>query len=233
MIADIRALLDRFAVENSATAAELREFLSADQAGRQQAVAGMVAGFQALLGQIAAGNQTAAVELRTFLDSDRQARSAATASFMATTHANRQAMAEALADRLDQFKDTLKATVSGSLAGFVAERSELRRTLDEVAQLWHAFAAAMAGGSPQPAEPAVTAAPPPAPAPPVEEVDVADQILAYLTGHPAGAKLVDMEPTFGLARPQLGKLLRHLVDSGKVVKDPETLVYTLAEGSSL
>jgi len=45
--------------------------------------------------------------------------------------------------------------------------------------------------------------------------------------HPEGVKLVELEPVLGLARPQLGRHLRNLIDSGKVVKDPDTLVYTL------
>jgi biotin carboxyl carrier protein len=134
-------------------------------------------------------------------------------------------MAKTLAAQLEQFKAALEADVSGTLAGYAAEHAE-------VVQLWREFAAAMAGGFPKPAEPAPMVAPPP-PAQPTEEVDAAELVLAYLAGHPEGAKLVDLASTFGLARPQMGKLLRHLVDSGQVVKDPETLVYKLAEGNPL
>jgi hypothetical protein len=150
---------------------------------------------------------------------------------MADLNADRRAMAEELADRLAGFKVALQADVSESLAGFAAERVELHRSLAEMAQIWRAFAAAMRG---RPAEkpPVFVERAAPAPevpvAPPSEAEDVAERVLSYLAGHPEGAKLVELEPLIGLSRPQLGRYLRHLVDSGKVVKDPETLVYKLA-----
>jgi len=186
----------------------------------------MVADIQALLKDIAADNDATAAELRAALSSDHQARSVATADFIAAVNANRQSMAEALANRLDAFRNTLAAQVSGSLDGFAAERADLRQSLAEVAQIWREFAAAMRG-SPIAAPPAPAEEPAPPPVkPPVE--DMADRLLAYLAQHPEGVKLVELEPEFGLSRPQLGKHLRSLVDSGKVVKDPQTLVYKLA-----
>jgi DNA-binding transcriptional ArsR family regulator len=218
MIADIQALLQNIAVDNDATAAELRAALSSDYQARSAAT-------QALLKNIAADQAVTAAELRAILSSDHQARSAATAGFMADANADRRSMAEALAKRLDAFKGMLEAQVSSSLNGFTAERADLHRSLVEMAQVWREFAAALHGNTvaaqPEPATPA-----PPAAKPSAE--DVADRLLAYLAQHAEGVKLVELEPEFGLSRPQLGKHLRALVDSGKVVKDPETLVYKLA-----
>jgi len=225
MISQTQALLNRFAAEQGATAAQLHDTLTADRTQRQQLVAGMIADIQALLKNITADNNTTAAELRAILDSDHQARSATIADFMADVTANRQHMAEALANRLDSFKSTLEAQVNDSLTGFAAERADLCRSLAEMAQLWHEFAAVMHGKpaapQPEPVEP-----PPPAAPPPVEDVET--RLLTYLGQHAAGVKLVELEPVFELSRPQLGKHLRDLIDSGKVVKDPETLVYTLA-----
>lgn len=225
MIANTQALLNRFAADHGATAAKLHETLTANRTERQQLVAGMIADIQALLKNIAADNDDTATELRATLSSDHQARSAATADFMADVNANRQSMAEALANRLDTFKSTLEAQVSGSLTGFAAERADLHRSLAEMAQVWREFAAALHGriiaAQPEPTKPA-----PPAVKPPAEDVN--ERLLAYLAQHAEGVKLVELEPEFGLSRPQLGKHLRSLVDSGKVVKDPETLVYKLA-----
>jgi len=218
MIADIQALLQNIAVDNDATAAELRTALSSDRQARSAAT-------QALLQNIAADQAITAAKLRATLSSDHQARSAATADFIAAVNANRQSMAEALANRLDAFTGTLEAQVASSLTGFATERADLHRSLAEMAQIWHEFAAALRGNTvaaqPEPATPA-----PPAVKSPAEDVD--DRLLAYLAQHAEGAKLVELEPEFGLSRPQLGKHLRNLVDSGKVVKDPETLVYKLA-----
>ena len=238
MIANTQALLNRFAADQQATAARLHETLTADRTERQQLVVGMIADIQALLKNIAADNDDTATELRATLSSDHQARSAATADFMAAVNVNRQSMAEALANRLDAFKGTLEAQVSSNLTGFAAGRADLHRSLAEMAQVWREFAAAMHGNQvwrefaaamhgntvaaqPEPTEPA-----PPAAEPPAEDVD--ERLLAYLAQHADGVKLVELEPEFGLSRPQLGRYLRSLVDSGKVVKDPETLVYKLA-----
>ncbi len=225
MIANTQALLNRFAAEQGATATRLHETLTADRTERQQLVAGMIADIQTLLKNIAADNDATAAELQAYLSSDHQARSTSVADFMAGVNANRRNMAEALANRLDAFKSTLEAQVSGSLTGFAAERADLHRSLVEVAQLWREFAAAMHGSTvavqPEPAEP-----PPPAAIPPAEDVN--ERLLACLAQHADGVKLVELEPVFGLSRPQLGKHLRGLIDSGKVVKDPETLVYKLA-----
>jgi len=224
MIADTQALLNRFAADQQATAARQHETLAADRIERQQLVAGMIAEIQALLKQIALDNDTTAAELRATLSHDHQSRSVATASFMAAVNANRQSMAETLANRLDAFQGTLEAQVSSSLNGFAAGRADLHHSLAEMAQVWREFATAMRGrtvaAQPEPAEPA-----PPAANPPVE--DVTERLLAYLAQHADGVKLVDIEPEFGLSRLQLGKHLRGLIDSGKVFKDPESLVYKL------
>jgi len=225
MIANTQALLNRFAADQKAEAARLHGALTADRTERQQLVAGMIADIQTLLKNIAADNSATAAELRANLSSDHQARSAATTSFMGAVNANRQSMAEALANRLDAFNGTLEAQVSSSLKGFTAGRADLHRSLAEMAQIWREFAAGMRGATsaaqPESKEPAPAAAKPSA-------EDVNERLLAYLAQHPNGMKLVDIEPEFGLGRPQLGKFLRGLVDSGKVAKDPETLVYKLA-----
>jgi hypothetical protein len=99
-----------------------------------------------------------------------------------------------------------------------------------MAAIWGEYAAAMRGTVEALAEPELVVEPPDQPAVGTlshDEVLTAG-VLSYLAEHPEGAKLVDMEPALGLARPQLGKLLRHLVDAGTVVKDSETLVYKLA-----
>jgi len=218
MIADTQTLLKNIAADNDAMAAELRTTLSSDRQAYSAAT-------QALLKDIAADQAVTAAELRATLSSDRQACSAATADFIADANANRRSMAEALANRLDAFKGMLEAQVASRLNGFTAERADLHRSLAEMAQVWREFAAALHGNTvaaqPEPAKPA-----PPAAKPPAEDVN--ERLLTYLAQHADGVKLVELEPEFGLSRPQLGKHLRALVDSGKVAKDPETLVYKLA-----
>jgi len=238
MVATIEAMLDRFAAENQAAATELHQVLDANTAQRQQTVASLLAHIRALLQQLAAENRTAALELQAFLTADRTARDSTMAAFMADIVAQRHAMTNELAAGLDQFVTSLSVAVSATLANFSNERHALHASLAEMAAIWGAYAANLQ--EPEMQEPEVAAMPQPvaeaepAPASGSEvgalpaEVDVIARILNFLASKPEGAKLVELEPELGLSRPQIGKHLRGLVDSGKIVKDPETLFYTLA-----
>ena len=254
MQAETRAMMAQVSAERSDMGAALRESLAQNKGERAQEVASMIAEIEAMLARMSAENQAAAGELRSFLMSDRETRSQTVASMMDGIASDRKAMAAALAERLENFTAALQADVTGTLAGFAVDRAELHDSLVEMSQIWQEFAAAMRG-QPKPAAKPVTskaakpkadkpkadkpkaakpkAAPAKAektavapPAPDDEEVNLA--ILAFLADHPDGVKLVDMEPVFGLARPVLGRHLRSLVDAGKVMKNPDTLVYQLS-----
>jgi len=109
----------------------------------------------------------------------------------------------------------------------VKERAALNESLREMGEVWREYAAAIRG---QTAEaPTSPAAPPIEEAEPVVDVssDLEGEILEFLATRPDGAKLVEMEAVFGLSRPVIGRQLRLLVDEGKVVKDPDTLLYKL------
>jgi hypothetical protein len=227
MVANITAMMDQFTVENRAMAAELRTSLATNLAARQQAVAAQLTDIKVKLGQFAAENRAAAAELHAYLNATSATRSAAVAAFMAETVANRQAMTKDLVMRLDHFLAVLEAEVSGTLAGFAAERNNLHASLAELATIWREYTAGRFespdtedNSEPVAEELPVSAAP--------AESDIAVRILSYLATQPEGTRLVDLEPVLGLSRPQIGKYLRHLVDDGKLVKDPETLVYKLA-----
>ena len=45
-----------------------------------------------------------------------------------------------------------------------------------------------------------------------------DRVFAYLADHPDGTKLVELEGEFGLARIQIAKVIRELMDDNKVEK---------------
>jgi pantothenate kinase len=215
-------LLDQIAGANHASAVEMRETLAADRAQQRRDVAAMVVAIRSLLSEMDSANSQAAADLHACLSSDKQARAAATAGFMANTTASRQATAEALADRLEQFRAALQSDVSDTLAAFAGARGELSRSLSEMAKAWRDLTTMMreSAGQTQPNPPV------PAVAQPVAVgADATSGILSYLADHSEGAKLVELMPMFDLARPQMGRLLHNLVDSGKVVKDPETLVY--------
>jgi len=223
-VTEITAMLDRFAAEHRATAAELHQSLSDNMAARQREVADMRAEIRVMLHRFSAENRAAATELHAYLNADRAARSSEVAAFMAETLSERQAMAKDLAAHLDHFMTSLGAEVSGTLAGFAEERRDLHASLAEMATVWQEYKAGKWNGE------AATAAPPqePEPVAPSPSEEAMARILKCLSSLPEGAKLVELEPMLDIPRPTLGKYLRHLVDSGQVVKDPETLVYKLA-----
>ena len=225
--ADAQATLQRIAADRQSMAAALDEELRQSRSQRQANVVDLLTEFQAMLQRIATENRSAAEELRNFLTEDNAERHRAVADLMAGIAADREAMSDAQAARLHDFKVALDAEVSSTLMGIAKERVALNESLREMGEIWREFAAAMRNGGQQPSE---APSEPMAEAEEPEEVDSDDmerEILEYLAGKPEGVKLVEMEPVFGLSRPVLGRQLRKLVDSGKVVKDPDTLLYKL------
>ena len=45
-----------------------------------------------------------------------------------------------------------------------------------------------------------------------------NRVLAHLANHPDGAKLTEMEEEFGIARIQMARTIRVLIDDSKVEK---------------
>lgn len=227
--ADAQATVQRMAGERQAMAETLNESLAESRAQRQATVSSLLAEFQAMLERIAAENRNAAEELRTFLSKDSAERHQFVAEMMAGISSDRQEMADALAARLGDFKGALSTEVTATIAGFATERVALNESLREMGEVWREYAAAIRGQ---------TAAAPTSPAAPLVEEeaepeandsgDLESEILEFLATKPEGAKLVEMESVFGLSRPVLGRQLRFLVDAGKVLKDPDTLMYKLA-----
>jgi hypothetical protein len=59
--------------------------------------------------------------------------------------------------------------------------------------------------------------------PPIEEIveraaALREQVFEYLANHPDGTRLVELEQEFGLARIQIAKVVRSLIDENKVEK---------------
>jgi len=226
--ADAQATMQRIANEREAMAVALNQDLAESRAQREATVTSILADFQAMLEHIAMNNRNAAEELRSFLSKDSAERHQAVADMMEGIAADRQAMSQAQAARLNDFKAAMTAEVNATIGGFAKERIALNESLREMGDIWREFAVAMRS-TPQPQSVATTE--PVVEAEEAEDSDSSDiehEILEYLTTKPEGAKLVEMEPVFGLSRPVIGRHLRMLVDVGKVIKDPDTLVYKLA-----
>ena len=51
-----------------------------------------------------------------------------------------------------------------------------------------------------------------------ETAALSDRVFEYLANHPDGTKMADLEKEFGLARIQMAKITRNLMDENKVKK---------------
>ena len=52
----------------------------------------------------------------------------------------------------------------------------------------------------------------------LETAALREQVFEYLANHPDGTKLVELAEEFGVARIQIGKVIRNLMDENKVEK---------------
>ncbi len=52
----------------------------------------------------------------------------------------------------------------------------------------------------------------------LEPGDLHDRVLKYLASHPGGTRMTDLGQEFGLARIQMARVLRDLMDKKKVEK---------------
>jgi len=51
-----------------------------------------------------------------------------------------------------------------------------------------------------------------------EATALRDQVFEYLANHPDGTRLVELEGEFGIARIQIAKVVRNLINENKVEK---------------
>ncbi len=225
--ADAQATVQKIADERESMAEALHKDLAESRAQREATVTSLLAEFQAMVERIAVDNRTAAEELQSFLSKDNAERHQAVVDIMTNISADRQTMSQAQAARLLDYKGALAAEVNATVSGFSKDRVALNESLREMSEVWHEFAVAMRS---LPTQQSTVAAEPAVEADEPEETDSSDmerEILEYLASKPEGAKLVEMEPVFGLSRPVLGRQLRMLVNDGKVIKDSNTLLYKL------
>ncbi|MBI4302632.1 MAG: hypothetical protein HY664_08495 [Chloroflexi bacterium] len=120
----------------------------------------------------------------------------------------------------------LHRDVMAILKGFDTELRETGTELAEGRQAWRELAATMHAKRGRP----IIEAKPPTAAPPViealgEEMNVSPEITAlqnrvfvYLAHHPEGTRMAELEQEFGLARIQMARLIRNLIDENKIEK---------------
>ncbi|MFQ5875673.1 MAG: hypothetical protein ACE5JL_17995 [Dehalococcoidia bacterium] len=52
----------------------------------------------------------------------------------------------------------------------------------------------------------------------VDDGDLSNRVFAYLANHPDGARLVELEKEFGVSRFQMSRVIKNLINEGKVEK---------------
>lgn len=58
-----------------------------------------------------------------------------------------------------------------------------------------------------------------------------EEIMSYLSDHPEGLRLGEMEAYFNVPRPEIADVVNSLVENDQVERDQERQLYYLAEGS--
>jgi len=185
---------------------------------------------------IAEGKATVQTLLKE-LDNAHQAMSTQLRADLAKDEEERLRQARALKQELVRGIAELKSAVNAQLKEFADIQAGVR---DE----WQTLTATMQAkrvGLAVVVKPSEAVAPPPveevAAPPPVEEVaeeeavarageaevtpeiaKLGDRVFKYLANHPDGTKLIELEEEFGLARIQMARIVRNLMNENKVEK---------------
>jgi hypothetical protein len=226
--------LKEFRASWAAMGKELRADLAKSVADRKDEVGTMLKSFDVELNELNRTRGAMSKELKADLSRSVAGLKGDVASMVKgfdETHAaiSRQMKADLAKDVANRKKGVAecKRDVDIMLQGFGAELKEVRSALAGAQYEWQKLTATMQARRGGP----VAVAPPP-----VEEVaekavpraEVAeetteivalqDRVFAYLANHPDGRKLVELEQEFGVARIQMARVLRILMDENKIDK---------------
>jgi len=116
---------------------------------------------------------------------------------------------------------TLKHEVGAMLKGFNAELKEVRSELAGGRDEWQKLTATMQskrGGVAVAVKPPVEEIAEEAAEITPETADIRDRVFEYLANHPDGTKMTGLEEKFRLARIQIAKIVKSLIDENKVEK---------------
>jgi len=133
-------------------------------------------------------------------------------------------LAKADAERASEvatMRSEIDTMVEDLTRGSAERRSDVATMIDDLARgsaqrhtdVWGVAPARKVAAPPVEELPAET---PPMPEAPAGELR--DRVFAYLADHPDGTKLTELEEEFGLARIQMAKVVRGLIDDNKVEK---------------
>jgi len=211
-LADADKMMLDFADEHKEMSAELRASLQASLNDRREYTRNLLEGFSKRLAEIGEENRTMAQNLRNELDQFRSG------------------LAESDMQRLKDFKVTM-----GAIQGKVNEiqtfvnnmLGDLKDNRIQASEIWQKLSEAKARIDRE-----VAAAPPakkakakekPAPQPekveePKTDVSLDEKVLDFISKHPDGVKVSDMEVPLGETRMRIGYAGKQLLDEGKVRK---------------
>ena len=132
---------------------------------------------------------------------------------VAMTKQMRANLAKSLAD--------CKRSTGAMLEGFSAELKDISSELAGGRDEWQILTATMQahrGGAPVEVKPSPEKTAEEAAEITPEIADIRDRVFEYLANHPDGTKMTWLEEEFGLARIQIAKIVKSLMDENKVEK---------------
>lgn len=222
-------MLDRFEKEHLEMSAELRAELSTNLAERVEYTRTLLNGFQKRLSEISKENQKVAQKLRKDLANGEIERINDYNGIMKGIHV-------AVKGIRKEVKDIQKATI-GMLEDFSQDRgqasAEWNKMQDAIAQLRKTgvvtLSKEVAGKAEkkgevkiEPPTEAVKKIPvevlPKVESKPVVPMTLEEKIMTYISKHPKGVKISEMEEPLGETRMKLGFIAKGLLDEGKVQK---------------
>ena len=168
--------------------------------------------FMGELARVIAEGKAAVKTLLKELDNAHQAMSTQLRADLARGEEERLREARALKQELVRGVAEIKSAVSAQLkelADIQAGARDEWQTLTSTMQAQRVGAAVEMGPAEAVAAPAEIAP---------EIADIRDRVFEYLANHPDGTRLVELEQEFGLARIQIAKVVRSLMDENKVEK---------------
>ena len=194
---DVREVLNDFQTAHKRASAELREELSEDERSRKSEVKGILRDTQKVVKDSSVARKQASSQLR---------------------------------KELGEHHQEIRNETSEILSNACEIRNETKTDLKEAYAAWQGFAATMqqksAGAkvAPKveeakvdvPEQEAIAKADPAEMTP--EPAELQHRVFEYLADHPDGTRMIELEREFDTSRIQMARVIRRLIDDGKVEK---------------
>jgi len=203
-----------------ATGREIRADLARSVTERKHEVADMFKGFDAELIELSRARVAMSKEMRANLAESLADCKRSTGAMLEGFSQAHSTMSKEMRANLAKSLADCKRSTGAMLKSFSTELKEVRSELAGGRDEWQILTATMQA---QRVGAAVEMGPTEVVAVPAEEMipettDLGGRVFEYLANHPDGTKMTGLEEEFGLARIQIAKIVKNLMDENKVEK---------------